>query len=429
MTFPLTREQALAAAKAAAAERDTIQSNLLDLDNSFGKRLLAGAKLTGESRAAWDTASAGLAALWDTFTAYSAVIDRANEMLSVPGRITPARLSEIAGLLNGPSITLTTAVAPLSQRELTASGQTRQTLLTTVREMRRSFSEVAVVVTAAEAVWNEISDGIRLITTDLETAKAQLRGDPGGRPPETAQSGLGADSELTSSLDQAQASLRDLRELLNSDPLTLWRGGAAGGSGTVDLAPLDRLRKQTAAVAAQAGELARVRADADRRLAEVASAMSAAQQACQDATAARERAASRINLSATQSFGPLPDVSLLASRAAALPAMKAAGRWTRLGSELDLITKQAAEVTRQCKDAEQAAAGLVGQRNEMRGLLDSYRAMAGGIGAAENAELEAIYEQAKALLWSAPCDLEAATAAVNGYQQAVLRLRRSGGRR
>jgi hypothetical protein len=410
MTFPLTREQALAAAKSAAAERDTIQSNLLDLDGSFGKRLLAGAALTGESRSAWDTASAALAALWDTFTAYSAIIDHANEMLAVPGRITPARLSEVAGLLNGPSVTLTKAAVPLSQRELTSGGQTRQTLLTTVREMRRSFFEVAAVVTAAESVWNEISDGIRLVTTDIETAKAELPG-------------LGGDAELTGSLDQAQVSLADLRELLNSDPLALWRGGA------VDSGPLERLRKQAAAVTSQVAELARVRADADRRLAETSSAVSAAQQAHQDAAAARSRAASRINISAANSFSPLPEVSGLAGRAGALPALKAAGRWTRLASELDVIGKQAAAVTKQCREAEQAAAGLVGQRNEMRGLLDSYHAMAGGLGAAENAELDAIYQQAKQLLWTAPCDLEAATAAVNGYQQAVLRLRRSGGRR
>ena len=37
----LTRDQAAALVKAAVAERDTIQQNLLDLDGSFGKRLLA----------------------------------------------------------------------------------------------------------------------------------------------------------------------------------------------------------------------------------------------------------------------------------------------------------------------------------------------------------------------------------------------------
>ena len=50
MTTLLTREQAAAAVAAASSERDTIQANLLDLDNSFGKRLLASASLTGETK-------------------------------------------------------------------------------------------------------------------------------------------------------------------------------------------------------------------------------------------------------------------------------------------------------------------------------------------------------------------------------------------
>ena len=42
MTAPvMTRDQAAAAAKAAVAERDAIQANLLELDSSFGKQLLA----------------------------------------------------------------------------------------------------------------------------------------------------------------------------------------------------------------------------------------------------------------------------------------------------------------------------------------------------------------------------------------------------
>ena len=50
MTPLRSREQAAAAVTAAVAERDTIQANLLELDNSFGKRLLAGATLTGETK-------------------------------------------------------------------------------------------------------------------------------------------------------------------------------------------------------------------------------------------------------------------------------------------------------------------------------------------------------------------------------------------
>ncbi len=405
MTFPLTREQAEAAARAAAAERDTIQSNLLELDGSFGKRLLAGAKLTGESRASWDTASASLAGLWDTFTAYSSVIDRATEMLAAPGRMQPARLGEVASLLNGPSVLLTRAVAPLGQRELTAGGQSSLTPQATVREMRASFSAVAAVITAAESVWNEVSDGIRQLTTSVETAKREIAGLD--------------DSDLSLALAQAETGLGELRALLNTDPLALWRGGK------VDLSWLDRLSGQTSAVTAQVAELARVRAEAGQRLAEITAAVTAAQQACLDASAARERAGTRITVPA---YGPLPDVSGLAGRLDGLRALQAAGRWTRLAGELDGLAREAAAATKQCKDAEQAAAGLVQQRNELRGRLDAYRAKAGGLGAAENAELDQRYQQARELLWTAPCDLAAATAAVNGYQQAVLHLRRSGDR-
>ncbi len=405
MTFPLTREQAQAAATSASAERDTIQANILELDGSFGKRLLAGATLTGQSRDSWERTAAALAGLWDTFTAYSAVIDRASDILSQPGRIQAARVGEAVSLLTGPSVRLTRAVAPLSQRELTSGGQTQLTPQATVREMRGSFSEVAAVLTAAENVWNEISEGIRQITSDLEVAKRQLPG-------------LDL-AELAGALTQAENSLRELREQLNSDPLTFWTGGQ------VDTSKLNRVRQQAGAAVAQVNELARVRTDADRRLAEIAAAIAEAQQAWQDATVARERTTARV---AAPTGDPLPDVSWLVRRTSGLTELKTAGRWTRLASELDAIDKQAANIIRRCKEAEQSATGLLEQRDQLRGLLDAYRAKAGGIGAAENADLDQRYQQAKNLLWTAPCDLAAASAAVNGYQQAILQLRRSGDR-
>jgi hypothetical protein len=405
MTFPLTREQAQASATSASAERDTIQANILELDGSFGKRLLAGATLTGQSRDSWEKTSEALARLWDTFTAYSAVIDRACEILNAPGRIPAVRIGEAVSLLTGPSVRLTRAVAPLSQRELTSGGQTQMSLQATVREMRAAFSEVAAVLTAAENVWGEISEGIRQVTTDLEAAKRQLPGLEG--------------AELAGSLTQAENGLRQLREQLNSDPLTFWTGGQ------VDTSRLSRLRQEAGAAVAQVNELARVRQDADQRLAEIAAAIAEAQQAWQDATIARERSTARVT---APPDGSLPDVSWLVRRASGLTEMKTAGRWTRLASELDAIDKQAGNIIRRCREAEQAATSLVEQRDQLRGLLDAYRAKAGGLGAAENAELDQRYQQARNLLWTAPCDLAAATAAVNGYQQAILHLRRSGDR-
>lgn len=405
MPVTLTRDQAQGVATTAAAERDAIQANLLDLDGSFGKRMLAGATLSGETRKRWEAASAGLTALWETFSAYSAVIDRAAEILAQPGRLPSARLDEASALLTGASVRLPRAPVPLGERDLTAGGDVRLTLAATVVQMKRAFTPLAAEMTAAETVWNETSDGLRQVAGCLDEARRQ-----------SAQL---ADGELADGLAQAEAGLRQLRERLNSDPLSLWR------QDRVDTGQLDRLREQAAAAAARSADLARTIQQADQRIAAASAAIAAVTQAWQDATAARERAAARVVVMA---LDPLPDIDGLASRLAGLAGLKAAGRWTRLASELDQLGNLASAALRQCREAEQSAAGLLGRRDELRGLLDAYRAKAGRLGGAEDSALDASYQQAHDLLWTAPCDLVAATAAVTGYQQTVLRLGRSGER-
>ena len=83
------------------AERDVIQANLLELDGSYTRQLLDGAPLSGRTRERWDKASATLASLWETYVAYSAVVDRVDE-LGVSGRPVRYRnLPELTGLLTG----------------------------------------------------------------------------------------------------------------------------------------------------------------------------------------------------------------------------------------------------------------------------------------------------------------------------------------
>jgi hypothetical protein len=277
-------------------------------------------------------------------------------------------------------------------------------------------------------VWNEVADQLPEVAGQLGEARRQASGV--------------ADDALNESLAVAEADLARLRDLLNSDPLALYSpvpgspalgspalgspalGSQAPGSqapgrgGQVDAEPLGRLRQQAAAVAARASELARLRADADARIAAAATAVAGARTAWQDAMAARERAA--VKIAAT--LPAAPEVAGLADRLAALDGLKTAGRWTRLSSELDVIEKQAATTATACRQAERDAAALLDRRDELRGLLDAYRARAARLGAAEDTELETGYELARDLLWTAPCDLAAAAGAVTGYQQAVLAL-------
>jgi len=397
MTMEMTREQAAAAVAAATAERDGIQANLLDLDGSFGKQMLAGAALTGESKRRWDVAAADLAALWETFTAYAAVVDKAAELLAGARRPSSRELAQITTMLNGTSVELTRTV-PLARREVTETGRSDLTLAAAVREMRRAFARVADVVAAAESVWNETADGLSEIEAKLAAAKEQVHD-------------LG-DDEVTSALAAAGDELSRLREVLNSDPLAFWRGGQ------VDTTRLGRLREQAAAVAARAADLARLRADTDRRIAAAAAAVAAATAAWQDATAARDRAAAKI---ATAGLPPPPaEAAGLDVRLAALAKLKAAGRWARLAAELDTIEAEAPAATQRYRDAERAAAALLGRRDELRGLLGAYQAKAARLGAAEDTELTKLYEQARDELWTAPCDLAVAATAVTRYQQAVL---------
>ncbi|HEY5019014.1 MAG TPA: hypothetical protein VII59_19780, partial [Streptosporangiaceae bacterium] len=109
-------------------------------------------------------------------------------------------------------------------------------------------------------------------------------------------------------------------------------------------------------------------------------------------------------------------------RLAALDKLKAAGRWARLAAELDTIEAEAAAAVQRYRDAERLAAALLGRRDELRGLLGAYQAKAARLGAAEDTELTERYQQARDLLWTAPCDLAAAAAAVTRYQQAILAL-------
>ena len=89
-------------------------------------------------------------------------------------------------------------------------------------------------------------------------------------------------------------------------------------------------------------------------------------------------------------------------------------------TDAEIVERELAAVTAQFKKAERAATGAMAKRDELRGLLGAYKAKAARLGGAEDPGLAQRYDQARDLLWTAPCDLPAAEAAVAAYQQAVL---------
>jgi hypothetical protein len=397
MTMAMTPGQAAAAVAAATAERDEIQANLLDLDGSFGKRLLAGATLTGESKHRWAGAAADLDTLWEIYLAYSAVVDRAAGMLAASRHPSGSELAEITALLSGASVSINHGLAPIEQRDLTDSSRSDLTIAAAVHEMKSAYARAAVVAAAAESVWNETADGLSKIATELSTAQEQA-------------SGL-VDDQLTEALAAAQAELGRLRDTVNSDPLALWRG-------RVDTSPLDLLGKRTDELAGRAGDLARLRNETQQRIAAATAAVTAAAAARQDAATARDRAAAQV---AVPVLPPQPaETAGLDGRLATLDTLRAAGQWEQLASELSVIETEASAAGHHYREAEQAALALLDKRDELRGMLGAYQAKAQRLGVAADGEVTASYQQAHDLLWTVPCDLRAAADPVIRHKEAIL---------
>lgn len=379
-------------AAAVLAERDAIQANLLELDQGFTRRLLDGAALTGQTRERWDKASATLAGLWETYMAYSAVVDRVAELGTGGRRVSKKDLPELTVLLTGTSVRLTRVAVPLARRDLADSGQQELTLDASVAAMRHAFKEVAEVVSAVESVWNET--GGRLDAAGEELAKM--------RP---AVAGLG--DEIAAAFGDAESSLNSLRAAANADPLALWHGGG------VDTSAADRFKEQVGKLAARVADLDRLRGQAQRRIDALRTDAAAAKAARQVVVAAWRRAAERITV-----LPSLPP-DMAEPPLASLSALAAAGRWSTLAAELDRCESELAASTDQTQDAERSVASALGRRDELRGLLGAYKAKAARLGVAEDADLAVRYDQAYGLLWTAPCDVATAETAVAGYQQAI----------
>ena len=381
------------AAVAVLAERDAIQANLLELDQSFVRRLLDGAMLTGQTRQRWDAASGTLAGLWETYMAYAAVVDRVAELGTGDRRPAKKDLPELTELLTGTSVRLTRPRAPLARRDLADTGRQELTLEASVAAMRRAFTEVAEVTSAVEAVWGQVGDRLDAAAAELARCRPLV-------------AGLGDEVEVAFS--GADSSLHSLRAGVNADPLALWH------EGHVDTSAADRLRERVARLAARIEELDRLRRDARRRIDELRGEVAAAQAARQDAVAAWRHAAERI----TALPGPPPGIA--EPPLASLDELAAAGRWTRLQDEIDRCTADLAASATKTEEFERSVAAMLGRRDELRGLVGAYKAKAARLGMDEDADLAVRYDQVRDLLWTAPCDLAAAEAAVDGYQQAIL---------
>ena len=137
---------------------DVMTANLLDLDADPTNKLLDPASLTGTTRDQVAAARRTLASLWEHFTAFKDLVERAQKLRGNGGRVPPARVDELDTLLHGASIALPPIDVPLAVRGLYTPGQTPvattpDQLLTS---MGQAFDTAKRVIVGVDGVWRSL---------------------------------------------------------------------------------------------------------------------------------------------------------------------------------------------------------------------------------------------------------------------------------
>lgn len=115
----------------------------------------------------------------------------------------------------------------------------------------------------------------------------------------------------------------------------------------------------------------------------------------------------------------VPDVAALGSVPALPDGNDEPGTWTAARAALDAYGARVDQAAAALAEARRRFSAPLDERSELRGLAEAYRAKAAAHGQAEDPALEDAFQAARTVLWSAPCDLPAARAAVAAYQHAV----------
>ncbi|HEV8562424.1 MAG TPA: hypothetical protein VGR06_39395 [Actinophytocola sp.] len=391
----LDREEADRALNRLAAESDRIAEALVAMDGHPGHQLLRTATLTGVSKERWVATSTAMSTLWEQFEAYRTLLDRARAVRDRRSRPGPAELDELTELLTRPVVELNQEQVPIERRSLTgpALSVDRITVSELVTRMKATFTTVTAVLAEADGAVSGALRRIDPLEAELSAVTA-LAGSVGHDP---------------AALHRIRDRITEARHLVAADPLGLPDRGPGD--------PLSGAETDLAGIREAIAGLVAVRDSFDQRVAALSAALGEIEAAVAQARAADAEVQAKI---ANSGLAPVGDPApALRTRVTGLAELRRAADWPRLAGELGRLDRDAAAALAEAKDQLAARVGLFDRRAELRGRLDAYRAKAAKQGRAEELPLAALHGAAQDLLYIAPCDLAAATRAVNRYQQAV----------
>ena len=386
------------------AEWEAIESSLYSLQDHAGRRLLEGAELTGTTRHRWATAEHTVSLLWTQFETYGKALEAAREIRGRRRWPNREELIELTALLRGEGLTVGAGAA--------ASGRLAEqvSLDQLVERMNTGYARALDVVAAADAVWSALPARIDLLAAELRRVHT-LATSVGVRPGEHP-----AGDEL----QQITTELTTLRQEVITDPLSFWvptQGSSTPGSGHPDTDRYDRAARALEDVRREVDAVLAVRQDSEERLMQLRDVLSRADRTLAEARTARGEVLAKIAAFEVPAVSG-PSTALHEELTLAVEYRRRA-QWHRLSPLLDALERRAEEELHRARAALSDVTAPLAVRAELRGRLDAYKAKVAQLGLAEEPMLIEPYDAARRMLWSAPCDLRAAEAAVTRFQRAA----------
>jgi hypothetical protein len=356
----------------------------MGLDGNFCVRLISESVLTGVTAARWVSTKPRLDRAWQRYSLLAGKLDDLDRLRGPRPRAGSGTLAALSGALD------TAVDVPPPPGD--GGGAQKMLLGELAAAAAGDLQAVSELVAAVDEVWSVLLPRVGGLADRLSAASER-------------DAGVSAASSRTAFARQALAAVQDR---VFCDPL------AVADKDVSDLeAAVAGVEQDVAAAVAAKAALAGTSAEARRRGAEIASEIDRAVAVQREASAKIVGGAGSDALDALRRRSAhLDDELERATAAGGDDWQQASRRVGELAAEQDEL---AADVARA---AEAAGAGLAA-RQELRGRLEAYHAKAAVLGRVEDPEVDRLYRQAQAELYSAPCDLGAAEAYVRAYQAAL----------
>jgi hypothetical protein len=374
-------------------DSERIAESLVEMDAHPGHRLLRDTALTGLTARRWAEASTAMATLWEQYATYRDLVARAREVRARRNRPGDEEIEELTHILNGPVIELDSEAVPIERRGLTGPSQVteRITMADLLARMRQAFDTVTAVLAAAESAWSAAIG--RLDPLDSRVRAVSVLA-------ESVASGADEVARVHKDLERA-------RELVLTDVLT---------AQATDVVP--DIERRLTDLERRLSALARIRDEFGPRLTALENVLSDLEAA--EATARQTYTAVVEKIASPGLPEPTDQGSAtLRGRLQRLTARQGTTGWAALAKEADELDRFAASTLDAARTSVRAIAGLLDRRAELRGRLEAYQVKAARLGHSEDAELARLHDDAHGILFTAPCDLPAATRALNRYRQAI----------